>query len=80
MKSKSPNKSIARKSLLSFWCLVFLISAGFWLLGAVTATSVPKEASTDLPISSLMIVSPITAALPARNLRRVNPAILRQSR
>jgi membrane protease YdiL (CAAX protease family) len=63
MKSKSPNKSISRKSLLSFWGLVFLISTGFWLLGALTATSVPKEATTDLPISSLMIFSPITAAL-----------------
>jgi len=63
MKSKSPNKSIGQKSLRSFWGLVFLISAGFWLLGALTATSLPKEASTDLPISSLMIVSPITAAL-----------------
>jgi len=63
MKIKSPNKSIDRKSLRSFWGLVFLISAGFWLLGALTATSLPKEASTDLPISSLMIVSPITAAL-----------------
>ncbi|MFL7891532.1 MAG: CPBP family intramembrane glutamic endopeptidase [Anaerolineales bacterium] len=63
MKNKSPHKSVARKSLLFFWGLVFLISAGFWLLGAVNAPSVPKEATTDLPISSLMIVSPITAAL-----------------
>jgi hypothetical protein len=38
------------------------MSAVFWLLGALTTDTLPREA-TNLPISSLMIFSPITAAL-----------------
>jgi membrane protease YdiL (CAAX protease family) len=62
MRSQSLKNTQVRKSLISFFSLVILMSAVFWLLGALTTNTLPREA-TNLPISSLMAVSPISAAL-----------------
>ncbi|MBA3869256.1 MAG: CPBP family intramembrane glutamic endopeptidase [Chloroflexota bacterium] len=50
------------KSPLSFCLLVFIISIPFWLLGAV-AGDLTQIIPVNLPISSLMVVCPISAAL-----------------
>jgi membrane protease YdiL (CAAX protease family) len=63
MESQSPNRPIKHKSPVTFFILVFLMSALFWLLGAVTKQALPEETSINLPISSLMGISPITVAL-----------------
>src|SRR5712692_7129475 len=46
-----------------FFALTLILAAPFWLIGAVTAQSLPQGLGMNLPISSLMVVSPITAAL-----------------
>ncbi len=54
------NTSIsAIKSRLIFFLLVFGLSSPFWLVGAVTGLQVLP----GLPVSSLVIVSPVIAAL-----------------
>lgn len=63
MKNQPSNIPSKRKSILTFFVLVFLMSAVFWLLGAVTDQALPEETSIDLPISSLMGVCPIIAGL-----------------
>ena len=63
MKNQPSNIPSKRKSTLTFFLLVFLMSAVFWLLGAVTDQALPEETSIDLPISSLMGVCPIIAGL-----------------
>ncbi len=63
MKNQPSNKPIKRKSPLTFFALVFLMSTLFWTLGAITEGTLPEETSINLPISSLMIICPITAGL-----------------
>jgi len=47
---------------LKFFVLVFVCSIPFWLLGALVG-DITKAIKINLPISSLMLVCPITAAL-----------------
>jgi uncharacterized protein len=55
----SPIANVSRRrSPLKFFLLVFLLSVPFWLIGALTGVML----SADLPVSSLMIVCPVTAA------------------
>lgn len=49
----------ANKSPLRFFLLVFALSLPFWLIGAVTGTRLLP----GLPVSSLMFVCPVTAAV-----------------
>ncbi len=46
-----------------FFALTLMLATPFWLIGAVTAQSLPQGLGMNLPISSLMIVSPISAAI-----------------
>jgi membrane protease YdiL (CAAX protease family) len=63
MKNHPLNRPLKRRSPIAFFALVFLMSALFWTLGAVTKGALPKETAIDLPISSLMAICPITAGL-----------------
>jgi membrane protease YdiL (CAAX protease family) len=63
MKPQPSNKSLKRKSQTTYFVLVFLMSALFWVLGAVTEQSLPEETAVDLPISSLMGICPIVAGV-----------------
>jgi len=58
MNSSAP----ANESPLNFFLLVFVISIPFWLLGAV-AGDITKVIPINLPISALMLICPITAAV-----------------
>ncbi len=46
-----------------FFALTLILAAPFWLIGAVTAQSLPQGLGMNLPISSLMVLSPISAAI-----------------
>jgi uncharacterized protein len=46
-----------------FFALTLILAAPFWLIGAITAQSLPQGLGMNLPISSLMVVSPISAAI-----------------
>lgn len=63
MESQPSNKTLYRKSPFTFFVLVFLMSSIFWTLGAATEGALPKETAIDLPISSLMGICPILAAM-----------------
>ena len=63
MEGQPSNKMPNRMSPVTFLVLVFLMSSIFWFLGAVAQGSLPKETAIDLPISSLMAVCPMIAAL-----------------
>lgn len=63
MEGQPSNKKFYRKSPFTFLLLVFLMSSIFWSLGAATQRTLPKETAIDLPISSLMAVSPMITAL-----------------
>ena len=56
------NISSSEKSPLKFFLLVYAIAIPFWLIGAVAA-HFSIEFPLNLPISALMFVCPITAAL-----------------
>ena len=53
---------LTNKPPLKFFSLVFAISIPFWILGALTE-QLSKILPINLPISALMFVCPITAAL-----------------
>ncbi len=63
MENQPLNRSTNPKLPFTFFVLVFLTSAIFWLLGAVSKQVLPEETSINLPISSLMAICPITVAL-----------------
>lgn len=50
-----------KKSPLTFFVLVFALSLPFWLLGAMAEQGLPLP--VNLPVSSLMVVCPLIAAL-----------------
>ncbi len=52
-----------RRSLPTFFLIVFLISSVFWVVSPVAERFLPENLPTDLPISSLMACSPIIAAV-----------------
>lgn len=52
---------LADKSPLKFFLLVFIFSVPFWVIGLLI--QVPQESLINLPVSSLMIASPLVAAL-----------------
>lgn len=54
--------SSAKQSPLTFFLLVFGLSIPFWVLGAV-ASDLTKALPINLPISALMLVCPLIAAL-----------------
>jgi len=51
-----------KKSPLKFYILVFALSVPFWLFGAI-AESLSERLPVNLPVSSLMAVCPLIAAL-----------------
>lgn len=51
-----------KRSPLTFFALVFVLAVPFWLLGAL-AGGLTKALPINLPISALMFVCPITAAV-----------------
>ena len=51
------------KSQLRFILLVFGISVFFWAVGPLAEKLLNKSIPVDLPLSSLMVISPITASL-----------------
>ncbi len=51
----------SKRSLLRFFVLVALLSAPFWLAGYLVEHTLPLP--LDLPISSLMVVCPVSAAV-----------------
>lgn len=57
------NKWFNGQSVIAFFILVFLMSMLFWLFGSLSEQSLPKEASINLPISSLMVVCPLIASV-----------------
>jgi len=61
-KLKFTNRELI-KSQLRFILLAFGISAIFWVVGPLAEKLLNKSIPVDLPLSSLMIVSPITASL-----------------
>lgn len=63
MDSLPLNKPLYRKSPFTFFMLVFLMSSIFWSLGAATEGALPEETAIDLPISSLMGICPMLAAM-----------------
>lgn len=63
MGSHASNNTYKGKSLGTFFVLVFLMSAVFWLLGAVSGQVLPRDTAINLPISSLMGICPIIAGL-----------------
>lgn len=64
MDNNSPSRLRGNaNSLIQFFVLVFLISAPFWFLAAVSGQALPEETSINLPISSLMAICPIIAGL-----------------
>lgn len=63
MESRTSNKKLHCKSPFTFIVLVFLMSSIFWSLGAVTEGALPNETAIDLPISSLMGICPMLAAM-----------------
>ena len=57
-------ESITRhRSPWLFFALTLLLAAPFWALGAVAGQSLPQGIGMKLPISSLMVVSPVAAAI-----------------
>jgi membrane protease YdiL (CAAX protease family) len=48
---------------LGLFSLVFALSVPFWLIGATSERFLPKSIPIDLPISALMAVNPLIAAL-----------------
>ena len=57
--------SISAKSgsLHIFFLLVFLFSIPFWVAGPVAERFLPEELTANLPVSSLMVCAPISAAV-----------------
>ena len=51
-----------KKSPLKFFVLVYVLALPFWLLGALSG-GITKTIPINLPISALMFVCPITAAV-----------------
>jgi uncharacterized protein len=51
----------SKKSLLKFFLLVFIISAPFWLMGAMGEQKLPLP--FNLPVGALVLVCPMIAAL-----------------
>jgi membrane protease YdiL (CAAX protease family) len=63
MREHSLNGRPEKRSVATFFLLVFLFAIPFWLISAVAEQFLPGEMPTDLPISSLMACSPIIAAI-----------------
>ncbi len=63
MKRHPLNGTSESRSPLTFLLLVFVFSIPFWLIGAVAERFLPEEMPMNLPISSLMVCSPIIAAV-----------------
>lgn len=52
-----------KRSLLIFFSLIFLFSIPFWALGPIVEQLLPGGLPVDLPISSLMVLAPVSAAV-----------------
>jgi membrane protease YdiL (CAAX protease family) len=63
MKRHPSNGTPRTKSPWVFFVLVFAFSLPFWLLGPVAERFLPKELPVDLPLSSLMALAPVSAAV-----------------
>ncbi len=61
--ARSGESMTGHRSPLLFFALTLLLAAPFWALGAVAGQSLPQGIGMKLPISSLMVVSPVAAAI-----------------
>jgi membrane protease YdiL (CAAX protease family) len=63
MKGHLLNGGAKNRSPWVFFLLVFLLSIPFWVVGPLAERLLPGELPIDLPISSLMIFAPVSAAV-----------------
>lgn len=63
MKKDLLNGGAEGRSPYLFFLLVLVFSIPFWIAGPVVERLLPKEHSANLPVSSLMVCAPITAAV-----------------
>jgi membrane protease YdiL (CAAX protease family) len=63
MKGHRLNGRSKNRSVVTFFLLVILFSIPIWFMGAVAEQLLPGEMPTNLPVSSLMVCSPIIAAV-----------------
>jgi hypothetical protein len=63
MKAQPLDSTPKRKSPLTFFLLVFIMSAFLWGIGPVAERFLAQDIPIDLPFSSLMAFCPIIAAL-----------------
>jgi membrane protease YdiL (CAAX protease family) len=63
MKGQRSNGTSEKRSLLTFFLLVFLLSIPIWVLGPVAERFLPEELTANLPVSSLMFCVPVSAAV-----------------
>jgi hypothetical protein len=63
MKSHPSDSVPKQRSPLTFFLLVFAMSASVWGIGPVAERFLAKDMPIDVPLSSLMFFCPITAAL-----------------
>ena len=63
MKRRSPKSMPEGNHLPVFFLLVLLFSIPFWAMDPVVERLLPGGLPVDLPIGSLMVVAPVTAAV-----------------
>jgi hypothetical protein len=63
MKGQRSNGTSKKRSLWTFFLLVFLLSMPIWVLGPVAERFLPEELTANLPVSSLMFCVPASAAV-----------------
>jgi membrane protease YdiL (CAAX protease family) len=63
MKGQQSNDRPEKRSLLTYFVLVFVLTIPIWVLGPVAERFLPEELTATLPVSSLMFSVPISAAL-----------------
>jgi membrane protease YdiL (CAAX protease family) len=63
MREHSPNGQAKSRFPLTFFLIVFMVSGVFWVLGPVAERLLPEALPGDIPLSSLMVCSPLIAAV-----------------
>ena len=63
MKMRLSNGTSGNRSLLAFFSIVLVFSIPFWVIGPIVEQALPGGLPVDLPISSLMALAPIAAAV-----------------
>lgn len=63
MKRHPLDSAPEKRSPWTFFLLVFVLSIPFWVVGPVAERLLPEELPESLPVSSLMIIAPVVAAV-----------------